>query len=148
MAAYYKIDWVRNAVNNVWGALKTAFNWVPSNWPKLLAILTGPFGLAVYMIATHFDAIKGGIVAGLNWIIDRLNDTIDLFNGAIGAYNKIPAAPNIGKIGHIGHIEGMATGGVVGRACSTLVNAVRSGCSCLLVRQSSLLGSAVTSLST
>ena len=38
---------------------QAAFGFISSHWPLLLAILTGPFGLAVYEIATHFDAIVG-----------------------------------------------------------------------------------------
>ena len=38
---------------------EAAFSWISGHWPLLLAILTGPFGLAVYEIATHFDSIVG-----------------------------------------------------------------------------------------
>lgn len=33
------------------------FNWIKSNWPLLLAILTGPFGLAALAIIKNFDKI-------------------------------------------------------------------------------------------
>ena len=39
------------------GAAKACFDWLSAHWPLILAILTGPFGLAVYEIATHWNAI-------------------------------------------------------------------------------------------
>lgn len=48
------LDFVRNAASKVFGFIK-------KNWPLLLAILTGPFGLAVLVIAKKWDAIIGGI---------------------------------------------------------------------------------------
>jgi hypothetical protein len=50
-----------------WDSIKAVFvgvfNWVKDNWPLLLAILTGPFGLAVKFIIDHFDQIVGFISA-------------------------------------------------------------------------------------
>lgn len=79
--AYKNSETFRVAVDTVWtvlknvatfifgtvvgafGAMSTAvsgvINFVRNNWPLLLAILTGPFGLAVRAIATHFDTIVG-----------------------------------------------------------------------------------------
>lgn len=48
---YTKVNWFHNAVNAVW-------NWIKSNWPLLLGILTGPFGAAVALIITHFSQVK------------------------------------------------------------------------------------------
>ena len=69
---YKKVDWFREGVDAAVGAVVDAFewvletvedvyNWVRSNWPLLLAIITGPFGLAVYAIARHWDTIKQGV---------------------------------------------------------------------------------------
>lgn len=66
---YMKVDWFREGVdkaidgiiaawNVVWDVIKGIFNWVKENWPLLLAILTGPFGLAVKMIVDHWQIIK------------------------------------------------------------------------------------------
>ena len=68
--AYEKVSWFRAAVddmgriavavfNAVLGAASAVFNWIAHNWPLLLAILTGPFGLAVFEIAKHWDDIIG-----------------------------------------------------------------------------------------
>jgi phage-related minor tail protein len=44
--------WFGNAVSSVFG-------WIKRNWPLLLAIITGPIGLAVYGIRKHGDKIIG-----------------------------------------------------------------------------------------
>ena len=40
------------------GAVQFVWNWIKDNWPLLLAILTGPIGVAVALIVTHWDTIK------------------------------------------------------------------------------------------
>lgn len=53
------VGFTRRAFNAVTGAVRGAINWIRSNWPLLLAILTGPIGLAVLAIARHRDRILG-----------------------------------------------------------------------------------------
>jgi hypothetical protein len=45
-------NFVLNLVRSVW-------NWISANWPLLLAILTGPFGVAVLAIQRNWDTIMG-----------------------------------------------------------------------------------------
>jgi hypothetical protein len=47
------------AFETVVHAAEAAFGWISGHWPLLLAILTGPFGLAIYEIARHFQEIVG-----------------------------------------------------------------------------------------
>jgi phage-related protein len=56
------------AFDTVWNAAKTAFDWISNNWPLLLAIITGPIGLAVYFIAQYWQSIVAGAQAVLNGI--------------------------------------------------------------------------------
>jgi TP901 family phage tail tape measure protein len=58
---YKKVGWFRNAVNAVW-------NWIKSNWPTLLAILSGPVGIAVALIVKNFDKIKAAASGVINWL--------------------------------------------------------------------------------
>ncbi|MCW3039351.1 MAG: hypothetical protein JWM31_1256 [Solirubrobacterales bacterium] len=51
VVAYRKIGFFHRAVNSVFGFIK-------KHWPLLLAILTGPIGLATLFIVRHFDQIK------------------------------------------------------------------------------------------
>jgi len=61
---------VTGAFTAVRNAIAGAFNWVKSNWPLLLAILTGPIGVAVLVISKNKDKILGffraipGAIAG------------------------------------------------------------------------------------
>jgi phage-related protein len=77
--AYNNVGWFKDAVdamargvvaafNWVKDAVMGVFNWVKDNWPLLLAILTGPFGLAVYTIQRNWDTIKAAAKAVWDWI--------------------------------------------------------------------------------
>lgn len=61
-----------------------AFNWVKSNWPLLLAILTGPFGLAVLAITKNWQTIKDGATAVKDWVFNRVEDIVGFFTGMPG----------------------------------------------------------------
>ncbi|MDQ0992159.1 phage tail tape measure protein [Streptomyces sp. V3I7] len=65
-----KTTWFQTLWSTVWGAVQTAisavWNWIKGNWPLLLAILTGPIGLAVLLITKHWDSIKSGTAAAWN----------------------------------------------------------------------------------
>jgi TP901 family phage tail tape measure protein len=62
--AYNKIGWFRDAVNAAFHAIGVAIGWVvdfvKAHWPLLLALLTGPIGLAVLLITKYWDKISGG----------------------------------------------------------------------------------------
>lgn len=60
------------------------FNWIKDNWPLLLAILTGPFGLAVLAIVKNWETIKDGATAVKDWIGDRVSDIADFFTSLPG----------------------------------------------------------------
>lgn len=40
------------------GILKDVWKWIKGNWPYLLGVLTGPFGLAAAWIYKHWDSVK------------------------------------------------------------------------------------------
>lgn len=88
VVAYQNCETFRNIVDGAFraikGAVETAFNWVKDNWPLLLAILTGPIGLAVLAITTHWETIKSGFTAVKNWIGDRIVDVLGFFTGLPG----------------------------------------------------------------
>lgn len=62
---YKTSETFRNIVNGALNAVKDTmigvYQWAKNNWPLLLAILTGPFGLAVLAIVKHKDKILGFI---------------------------------------------------------------------------------------
>ena len=59
---------VTGAFNAVKGAASAVWNWVKSNWPLLLAIITGPIGAAVLFVVRNFDTIKAKIKAIPGWV--------------------------------------------------------------------------------
>jgi phage-related protein len=85
----------RKVVTKVWefvqkvfsGALeiiKGVFNWVKENWPLLLAIITGPIGLAVLAITKNWDTIKGAISAVIEWVKTNWPLLLAIITGPIG----------------------------------------------------------------
>jgi tape measure domain-containing protein len=65
-------------------AVMGAFNWIKSNWPLLLAIITGPIGLAVYAIAKNWQAIKDGAANVINGLVNFFGGLPGRILGAIG----------------------------------------------------------------
>jgi len=53
--------WVKRTVSGVWhhivGAFHAVIGWLGKNWPLILAIILGPFGLAVFFIIKHWHGI-------------------------------------------------------------------------------------------
>ncbi|MGH7340280.1 MAG: hypothetical protein ACREKH_07300, partial [Candidatus Rokuibacteriota bacterium] len=54
------------------GAIGAAIGWLKRNWPLILAILTGPFGLAVLAIVKHWDTIWRNTSGVVNTVIGFL----------------------------------------------------------------------------
>jgi hypothetical protein len=121
-------------------AISNVVAWVVHNWPLLLAILTGPIGLAVLFIVTHakqigavfgavFGAI-GGVVRGafngvVGFVRGYINTIIDIVNGAIGNINGIGSAVKTMTGGaidvHVGRIPHLASGGVAMKPTVALI---------------------------
>ena len=88
--AYTKSETFRNIVTGAFNAVKraavSAFNWVKSNWPLLLAIITGPIGIATYTIIKNFDKIKSAartVVSAIRGIFGRIKSIVTgIFSGA------------------------------------------------------------------
>lgn len=60
-------DIVKVTFTDTLNVIKTCWNWVKSNWPLLLAILTGPIGIAVLEITKHWNSIKSGASTLVGW---------------------------------------------------------------------------------
>jgi hypothetical protein len=65
-------------------AAVSVFQWIRSNWPLLLAILTGPLGLAVLAIQKNWTAITGAFNAGVSAAKAALGSLRDYLNTAKG----------------------------------------------------------------
>ena len=75
---------VTAAFNAVWSVIQAVWNWVSDNWPLLLAILTGPIGIAVGIIVTHWDTIKNGITGVKDWIVGKFDELVGFITGLPG----------------------------------------------------------------
>jgi phage-related protein len=86
--AYKKSETFRKIVNAAFHAVQkaasVAFGWVKKNWPLILAILTGPIGLAVLVIAKNWDRIKSAASAVLGWVKKNWPLIIAFLTGPIG----------------------------------------------------------------
>ena len=61
------------------GGISTALDWLGANWPLVLAILTGPVGLAVLAVVSNWDSIKGAFSSG----VDTVKGLLQLAGDAI-----------------------------------------------------------------
>jgi len=80
---------IQSAAMAVWG-------WIKGNWPLLLGVLTGPFGLAVALIIRYWSQISGffsglvGTIAGIfgrvvSAITDPFIRAFEIVKGAVSA---------------------------------------------------------------
>lgn len=81
-------DTIKSTAETAWnfvlGIIKGVWQWVAQNWPFLLAILLGPFGLAVGLIIKNFDTIKAGAQAAIDWITGAWGTLVGFFTGLPG----------------------------------------------------------------
>jgi hypothetical protein len=90
-AAVSAWHWTENGASNVW-------HWITGHWPLLLAIITGPFGLAALFIISHFNGIvaffrglPGRIANAVVGLYDGIKvQVLDLIHWATRQYHRIP----------------------------------------------------------
>lgn len=140
---YQRVGWFRRGVDAAWG-------WVRSEWPLVLAVLTGPLGLAVLFLVRRWDAVTGTVSAGVDWVggaWDGLgqgfgdlrdmgknvaNGMIDIINAALGALGGLFTLGGVAITGATGgtvtvqapaipRIPHLAAGGTAVRAGTVLV---------------------------
>jgi len=103
--AYQNVGWFRDLVDGAFGLIQSVISgvvdWVTANWPLLLAILTGPIGLAVLFITRNWDTIKDAFAAVVTWIGDRISDWVGFYTGLPGRV-----------AGALASLWGMITGGI------------------------------------
>lgn len=123
--AYNHFAFFHNAIQQVWDILQSTFSWLQSNWPLVLAILTGPFGVAALLIiknwgtiTTFFQNIPGEIVGFfsnigsdfltiggdiISGIVNGIKNAAGLVLGAIkGVLHSIPGAGLLSNVPGIG----------------------------------------------
>jgi len=117
-------EWVQKAASATW-------QWIKGNWPLLLAIITGPIGLAVRWVIQNFDRIKAFVrtipetvksaFASANlWLINAGRALVEgMYNGIVGAgswiWGKIQAFVSTYITGPIKSALGIASPSKVGK---------------------------------
>jgi phage-related protein len=72
--AFEKVrDVVGGVIGGIRGAIEGVFSWAKNNWPLLLGILTGPFGLAIVLIVKNFDTIVSAFKGAWNAVAGFIN---------------------------------------------------------------------------
>lgn len=111
-------EWVKNVVSGVWKWIQTAIgnviNWIKSNWPLLLAILTGPIGIAIGLIIKNFDKVKsfiGGVWSNIrSGASAAWNFIKGVFGGVAGWFRSIFQGAYNGVTGIWNRIKGFFSG--------------------------------------
>lgn len=100
LATHWKTIWsgIKHIVTDVW-------DWIKHNWPLLLAIITGPIGLAALMVIRHWNTIKQGAVTAFT---DVKNFIRTVVGAIVGFFQAMPGRV-IGFVTSIpGRISGLA----------------------------------------
>jgi hypothetical protein len=71
---------------NITGFFQGAWDWLTKNWPTVLAILTGPIGLAVLWISTHWSEVTKFFSAVFTAVAKWAKDTWDGFIKGVGGF--------------------------------------------------------------
>lgn len=86
--AYKNFSGFRKLVKRVWSAIQTGAqavkDWLKDNWPILLAIITGPFGLAFLAIKKNWTKIKDGAKWLKDWIKKNWPILLAILTGPFG----------------------------------------------------------------
>jgi hypothetical protein len=121
------IAWMVTHWQAVKAAVMDAYNWIAQNWPYLVGILSGPFGIAAALIYKHWSDVKGWAQDAFNFIAGLWNGlesvleapfkaavaTIQrIWNDTIGQL-KMPSIPGAGVVGGALKAVGLQTGGIV-----------------------------------
>jgi len=105
------VNAVKTGFNAVTGAVSAALNWIKTHWPLLLAILTGPIGLAALIIIRHWDNIK--------------NTAANAFNAVVSFFRGLPGRI-LGAIGNVGRLLTGIGGQLISGLFSGITGALRS----------------------
>jgi hypothetical protein len=117
-AASAAVGWLVDAARNL-------INWLKGNWPLIIAILTGPVGIAVLAIVRNWDRIKEAVASVRNWIVDKWNDAIAFLASVpgriAGFFTELP-----GKLRSMGSdmIQGLING--IRHAAGALLSTVKN----------------------
>ncbi len=87
------LDFMKGVWDAILVAINFVWNWLKENWPLILAILTGPIGIAVLMIIKHWDTIKEAFAKAWEFIKDVWSAVVGYFkavwNGIVTVFSVV-----------------------------------------------------------
>jgi len=94
------VDGVKIMAQFLWDKIKEGFNWVVNNWPLILAVLAGPFGMAIAVVIKFKDQIIDIIKSIVGFMINAFSTVAEtilapfkaVFNGIAGLWNSTVGA--------------------------------------------------------
>ncbi|QMU78883.1 phage tail tape measure protein [Streptacidiphilus sp. PB12-B1b] len=123
---------IEKAFDSIVSAAGTVVNWIKGHWPLLLAILTGPIGLAVYAITHYWKQISGAFSDAWSEVKSLAGDGIRFVESLPGKI--LHALGDVGSLlygagqniisGLISGIESMI--GSAGSAMSSVVSEIKN----------------------
>ena len=90
-----------SAFKTVLSAASSAFDWITGHW-KLIAPLFGPIGLAIALVAGHFDQLRAAASAAFGYIMGAASSVAAAIESVIGSVGRLVSA--LGSI-HVPHIS-------------------------------------------
>lgn len=122
---------IQRAFNGILNAIKSVLTWVKRNWPTILAVLTGPIGVAVLLIAKNWAKIKTGALAVVAYVKEKFSSLKDKltapFDAAKDAAGKVKdkVGEIVTKVGDlIRKLSGIVWPGGIGAAIDTVTSAI------------------------
>lgn len=70
-------EWFGKTYDSIKEFIGKAIDWLKANWPYILAVLTGPFGLFAVWIVAHFEDIKKKISDGWENVKSAIKNKLD-----------------------------------------------------------------------
>jgi TP901 family phage tail tape measure protein len=109
--AYQNVGWFRAAVNLAFQLLKDFGSWIEGT---LVPVLERIGGRIADLGRTIGEGLKNGFLAGINFLIDRLDDFIGAIDSLPGLSGVIPKIARLSDGGVIPAMPQLAGGGVLG----------------------------------
>ncbi|MFI5880792.1 phage tail tape measure protein [Streptomyces sp. NPDC051554] len=85
--AYNHFAWFRNMVQGAMAAIGAAVGWVvnfvKAHWQLLLAIITGPIGIAVLLVSKYWTQISTAVSGAVSWVVGFVKSHWELLFGLV-----------------------------------------------------------------
>ena len=89
--AYKKSETFRSIIDGAFRAVGKAIDFVKDHWRLLIALILGPFGIAIALVVDHFDAIKTAARVAIKFVIDIFLAMVGtIIHGAANAFGWVP----------------------------------------------------------